>query len=140
MMRLHVSPSLCLPGPATNSSTRSQISGLALTGGGVYLALFAQRQNRQSQHALISQQTSVLHAIADRRDPYSAYADSRRALAADEGAGSVAVAEPQRAGIVETCKDMWNAEIEGTVRRVEGWRWGDVWARWAAAWRERRKE
>ena len=104
--------------------------------------LLAQRQTRQSQHALLAQQTFVVHALADRRDPYAAYTASRRALAAhgdddedDSGERNDEARLPD-AGLVAMCKDRWNAEIAGAVRRVEGWSWGAVWASVAAARRD----
>ncbi|OCL03613.1 hypothetical protein AOQ84DRAFT_392158 [Glonium stellatum] len=86
--------------------TTGFIGGLTLTSATLYLTMSLHTRNRVQQAALLRQQSLVLTNIMEPR-PEPPPPTARIA----------------RAGMVETAKDRWNGEVEGLVRRVQGFDW-----------------
>jgi MICOS complex subunit MIC12 len=78
-----------------------------------YLTVLAHQRNREQQASLLRQQTYALTALYDPLPP--TLPPTRAELAAIE-----------RANLVETVKDRWNAEIEGAVRWAQTRDWEEV--------------
>ena len=86
-----------------------QLGGVTLTTSIIYLSLSAHRANRVNQALILRQQSLVLNHIVEPEPPEPPQ-----------------VAREVRAGILETAKDRWNAELETFVRRIYNTDWGFV--------------
>ncbi|KXJ91163.1 hypothetical protein Micbo1qcDRAFT_163941 [Microdochium bolleyi] len=87
--------------------------GVTLTLGLAYLTVLAHQRNREQQAAILRQQTFLLSGAVDPLPP--SLPPTRTELAAIE-----------RANLVESAKDRWNAEIEGAVRWAQNKDWEEV--------------
>jgi altered-inheritance-of-mitochondria protein 5 len=96
-----------------HANITTQLGGVTLTTSILYLAVAFHRQSRQRQAHVLQQQELLLRNVVDPQ-PLPPPTTAR---------------EP-RAGLAERAKDMWNAEIEGLVRRVYEQDWNAARARW----------
>ncbi|KAJ1326745.1 MICOS complex subunit MIC12 [Microdochium nivale] len=87
--------------------------GVTLTLGLAYLTVVAHQRNREQQAAILRQQVFLLSGVIDPLPPV--LPPTRTELAALE-----------RANLVESAKDRWNAEIEGAVRWAQNKDWEEV--------------
>ncbi|CAJ2502570.1 Uu.00g099640.m01.CDS01 [Anthostomella pinea] len=84
--------------------------GVTLTLSIAYLTVLAHQRNREQQAAILRQQTRLLSGVVDPLPP--ALPPTRAELAAAE-----------RANLIETAKDRWNAEVESAVRWAQNKDW-----------------
>ena len=89
--------------------TTGLLSGATLTYSLLYLTLHIHRTNRQRQHAILSQSSTVLNSFTE--------------PAILQPLPEPPAYEFRKTGIVETMKDRWNREIVGMVARVETMDW-----------------
>ncbi|KAI1085342.1 hypothetical protein F5B20DRAFT_140752 [Whalleya microplaca] len=87
--------------------------GFTLTLSVAYLTVLAHQRHREHQAAILRQQTYLLHELVDPLPPV--LPPTRAELAARE-----------RASLVESAKDRWNAELEGAVRWAQTKDWDEV--------------
>ncbi|QIW97378.1 hypothetical protein AMS68_002896 [Peltaster fructicola] len=92
--------------------TTGLLGGFTLTASIVYLSLTVHNQTRLRQSALLNQQAQLLNSTID---PQPVLAPQRP--------------REVKAGLVETAKDMWNAELEREVRVIQAIDWHNVWNR-----------
>ncbi|KAI9849251.1 MAG: hypothetical protein M1837_004710 [Sclerophora amabilis] len=89
--------------------TTGFVGGVTLTTTILYLTLAAHRQNRVLQARSLHSQAALLNSTFEPPAPLAL--EERRS---------------RRVGFVETAKDRWNEEIEGTVRWVQRVDWVSV--------------
>ncbi|KAF2770065.1 hypothetical protein EJ03DRAFT_361430 [Teratosphaeria nubilosa] len=110
--------------------TTGLLGGFTLTTTLLYLSLQLHTRNRVTQASLLRRQSLVLSNIVDPLPPTPP--------------------PPSReigAGLVETAKDKWNAQLEYEVRRLQTTDWSAVWGRveegvsgvWTRAFRKGRE-
>ncbi|KAI1499867.1 hypothetical protein F5X99DRAFT_388490 [Biscogniauxia marginata] len=87
--------------------------GVTLTLSIAYLSILAHQRSREYQASVLRQQTRTLSAIVDPLPPV--LPPTRAELAAAE-----------RANLIESAKDRWNAEVEGAVRWAQTKDWVEV--------------
>ncbi|GAB7361585.1 hypothetical protein MBLNU230_g1637t1 [Neophaeotheca triangularis] len=87
--------------------TTGMLGGITLTTTLLYLSLNLHARNRLHQSTLLHQQSLVLDRVV-----------SPRATVPQP------VSREDRAGLLESAKDRWNAELEANVRKVQGADWG----------------
>jgi altered-inheritance-of-mitochondria protein 5 len=90
-----------------------QLGGVTLTASILYLSVAIHRQTRARQADLLRQQDVLFRNIVDPQPPLPP-----------------PTVREERAGLMEQAKDMWNAEIEGLVRRAHNTDWAAVRAGW----------
>jgi altered-inheritance-of-mitochondria protein 5 len=105
--------------------TTSFISGITVTSTTLYLSLLYHQRARLRQATLLHQQSLLLNSITD---PHLA---SELATIQEENYSGglregVRDYRLQKAGLVERWKDVWNREVEGAVRWVQGVDWRRV--------------
>lgn len=89
-----------------------KLGGFTLTTTVLYLSLAVHNQTRLRQSALLHQQAHILNSITE---PEATLAPQRN--------------REVKAGLVETAKDMWNAELEREVRLLQNVDWHSLWER-----------
>ncbi|KAI0133936.1 hypothetical protein BJ170DRAFT_574444 [Xylariales sp. AK1849] len=87
--------------------------GVTLTLSLAYLTVLAHQRNRERQSAILRGNTTLISSLTDPLPPV--YPPTRAELAAKG-----------RANLLETAKDKWNAEVEGTVRWAQETDWDEV--------------
>jgi len=95
--------------------TAGQTGGVTLTLSVAYLSVLAHQRNRQRQGEILRANAHVLNALSSSPDAPPPELPPTRAE-------RLAL---RRAGLVETAKETWNAEVEGAVR----WVFANDWAR-----------
>ncbi|TKA24714.1 hypothetical protein B0A50_05702 [Salinomyces thailandicus] len=102
--------------------TTGLLGGFTLTSAIIYFSLEIHARNRLHQATLLRQQALILHNVV-----------TPQALAPPP------VSREVRAGMWETAKDRWNAELEGNVRKLQSTDWSAVGYRLeesvSSAWR-----
>ncbi|KAK6441461.1 hypothetical protein LTR95_002317 [Oleoguttula sp. CCFEE 5521] len=93
--------------------TTGLLGGITLTTSLLYLSLRLHTDNRAHQSALLRQQSTLLQNIVAPPPPTPA-----------------PLPREVRAGVLESAKDRWNAELERNVRSVQNVDW-EEWGRWA---------
>lgn len=84
----------------------SQIGGFTLTTSLLYLSLNIHARNRLHQSTLLHQQTLLLTGITEPAPPLPP-----------------PTSREVHAGVVESARDRWNAELERSVRGLQGTNW-----------------
>ncbi|KAK5115019.1 hypothetical protein LTR85_010057 [Meristemomyces frigidus] len=102
--------------------TTGLLGGFTLTTSLLYLSLSLHTRNRVQQASLLQQQSLILNNVVEPLPPPPPPA-SREV----------------QAGLWETAKDRWNAELEGNVRKLQHMDWDGVRIRMeegvSAVWR-----
>lgn len=102
-----------LPSTLENTAKKYwQLGGFTLTTTIIYLSLSLHTRNREHQAALLHQQSLILNNIVEPQ-PLQPPPASREV----------------RAGVWETAKDRWNAELESNVKKLYRVDWNGVWDR-----------
>jgi len=91
-------------------TTPSQLGGLTLTTALIHISLSIHARNRIAQSAHLHQQSLILNRLVDGPPP------------------PLPAAAPRvvQAGVWETAKDRWNAELEGNVKKLQSTDWNGV--------------
>ncbi len=87
-----------------------QLGGLTLTTALIHVSLSIHARNRIAQSAHLHQQSIILNQLVD-GPPLPLPAPAPRVV---------------QAGVWETAKDRWNAELEGNVKKLQSTDWNGV--------------
>ncbi|KAK0947151.1 hypothetical protein LTR29_001434 [Friedmanniomyces endolithicus] len=90
--------------------TTGLLGGLTLTTALIHISLSIHARNRIAQSAHLHQQSLILNRLVDGPPP------------------PLPAAAPRvvQAGVWETAKDRWNAELEGNVKKLQSTDWNGV--------------
>jgi len=97
------------PHPLTFQLTLPQLGGFTLTTTLIYLSLSLHTRNRVHQATLLHQQSLILNNVVEPLPPLPP--PTNREV---------------KAGVLETLKDRWNAELEKNVRQLQYADWNGI--------------
>ncbi|KAG7004667.1 hypothetical protein G7Y79_00024g056170 [Physcia stellaris] len=109
------------------------LSGITLTSSILYLSLLHHNSNRIHQASLLRQQSHLLNSLLDTPPPHTPSYDPATSHGRYAPDAAYTPDDPyrrwrsggqgyrvERVGLVERWKEMWNRDVEGAVRWVQG--------------------